>query len=161
LCTHLDDAALVNLTESTSKRAVASALREMARRPVFALLQDIAGKGRWKASTEFYNVCETGSLWGVRFLWKSGIGTGNSGLPVACKCGWSEVAEFLIAKGANNYNRALVAACKHGRADMAALMVSKGADDFNAGMLYACNGGSRTLAEMMIPPKEVLITNHL
>jgi len=150
ICAHLDDATLAAMCLSGSKKAAASAMREAEKRPVFALVHSAVTMKEKKKHWIFEEVCETGSLWGVRFLWKSGIGTGNSGLPVACKCGWSEVAEFLIAKGANNYNRALVAACKHGRADMAALMVSKGADDFNAGMLYACNGGSRTLAEMMI-----------
>ena len=108
ICAHLDDAALAVMCRSGSKKAAASAMREAEKRPVFALVHSAVTMKEKKKHWIFEEVCETGSLWGVRFLWKSGIGSVTWGL---------------------------LAACKHGRADMAALIVSKGADDFNAGFI--------------------------
>jgi len=150
LCTHLDDDALVKVAQCRSKRAVASALREMARRPVFALLQDIAGKGRWKASTEFYNVCETGSLWGAHNMIQRGANDWDAGLHGACFGGHRDVAELMIQNGANAWNGGLWRACCGGHRGLAELMIQKGANDWDAGLHCACFGGHRDLAELMI-----------
>jgi hypothetical protein len=150
LCTHLDDAALVNLTKSTSRRVVASAMREIVRRPVFALLQDISGKGRWKASTEFCKVCETGSLWGVQKMIQRGADDWNSVLWYACKGGHRALAELMIQHGATDWNVGLHCACFKGHRDLADLMIQKGASDWNLGLSGACVGGHLELAELMV-----------
>jgi len=100
LCAPLDDAALVGLAKSRSRRAAASAMREMDRRPVFALLKDISGKGRWKGWHELYNVCETGSLWGAQKMIQKGANDWNGGLGRACYWGHRDLAELMIQHGA-------------------------------------------------------------
>ena len=102
LCAHLDDAALVGLAKSRSRRAAASAMREMDRRPVFALLKDISEKGRWTRWHELYNVCETGSLWGAQKMIQKGTNGWNWGLSGACVGGHRDVAEIMIQKGATH-----------------------------------------------------------
>ena len=150
LCTHLDDAALVNLTKSTSRRVVAMALREMARRPVFALLQDIAGKGRWKGCDTLYDVCKTGSVWGVQNMIQHGATDWNSGLCFACFKGHRDLADLMIQKGASDWNLGLSGACVGGHLELAKLMVQNGANNWNQGLRGACVGGHRDLAELMI-----------
>jgi len=127
LCTHLDDAALVNLTESTSRRAVASALREMARRPVFALLKDISENGGWRCCDTMYDVCETGSVWGVQLMIQHGAKNWNGGLAFACRGGHRDLAELMIQHGANNWNWGLWVACCGGHRDLVELMIQNGA----------------------------------
>jgi len=160
LCTHLDDDALVKVAQCRSKRAVASALREMARRPVFALLQDIAGKGRWKASTEFYKVCETGSLWGAHNMIQRGANGWNWGLRGACLGGHRDVVELMIQHGANNWNLGLHGACRGGHRDLTELMIQRGANNLNWGLYGACVRGHRELAEIMIQHGATACSNN-
>jgi len=150
LCTHLDDAALVNLTKSTSRRVVASAMREIARRPVFAVLQEISENGGWRCCDTMYDVCETGSVWGVQLIIQHGANNWNWGLWGACCGGHGDLAELMIQKGATNWNDGLWGACRGGHRDLADLMIQNGADDWNDGLCGACVRGHRDLAELMI-----------
>ena len=150
LCAHLDDAALVSLAKSRSRRAAASAMREMDRRPVFALLKDISEKGRWTRWHELYNVCETGSLWGAHNMIQRGANDWDAGLHGACFGGHRDVAELMIQNGANAWNGGLWRACCGGHRGLAELMIQKGANDWNWGLHGACRGGHRDLAELMV-----------
>ena len=102
LCAHLDDAALVGLAKSRSRMAAASAMREMDRRPVFALLKDISEKGRWKYCDTMYHVCETGSVWGVQRMIQNGANGWNWGLRGACEGGNCDVADLMVQRGATH-----------------------------------------------------------
>jgi len=150
LCTHLDDAALVNLTKSTSRRVVASALREMARRPVFGLLKNTSEKGLWRDCYTFHKACKAGSQWGAKIMIQKGANNWNWGLSGACVGGHRDVAEIMIQHGANVWNDGLHGACRGGHRVLAELMIQHGANDWDAGLHGACFGGHRDLADLMI-----------
>jgi len=149
LCEHVDDGALVKLCTTQKKRAVVSAMREMARRPVFALLKDISENGGWRCCDTMYDVCETGSVWGVQLMIQHGANGWNWGLWGACRGGHRDLAELMI-KGENNWNEGLGAACIGGHRDLAELMIQHGANVWNDGLRSACDGGNSDLVELMI-----------
>jgi len=150
LCAQLDDADLVKVAQCRLRRVVAIALREMARRPVFAMLKDISKNGRWRSSQEFHNVCKTGSWWGVQKMIQRGADDWNSGLWYACRGGHRDVAELMIQHGANNWNVGLHCACFGGHRDLAELMIQRGANNWNWGLRGACLAEHRDLAELMV-----------
>ena len=160
LCAHLEDAALVNLTKSASRRAVASAIREMARRPVFALLQDISRNGWWKDGQQMYSVCKAGSAWGVQQMIQNGANDWNRWLWYACLGGHRDVVELMIQHGANNWNLGLHGACRGGHRDLTELMIQRGANNLNWGLYGACVRGHRELAEIMIQHGATACSNN-
>jgi len=114
LCAQLDDADLVKVAQCRLRRVVAIALREMARRPVFAMLKDISKNGRWRSSQEFHNVCKTGSWWGVHVMIQKGATAWDAGLRGACIGGNRELVGLLLKNGATDLNGGLVFACRGG-----------------------------------------------
>ena len=150
LCAHLDDAALVKLCSTHKKRAAASAMREMARRPVFALLKEISENERWTYCGTMYDVCKTGSAWGVYKMIQKGAKWWNFGLGGACEGGHRDLADLMIQKGAKKWNWGMHCACKGGNRDLVDFMIQHGANNWNWGLIGACRGGNRDVVNLMI-----------
>ena len=132
ICAHLDDATLAAMCLSGSKKAAASAMREIDKRPAFALVREVlAMESNVNKHSIMVKVGRLGSMWAVRFL-RARLGQDMLMTPVllgACQEGHCDVARFAVDHGSNSYDWGLYMACVYRQMDTAELMISSGANE--------------------------------